>query len=294
MTTDPIDVPALRATINSTLERSLPDDSSLAPELVAAMRYAALGNGKRLRPLLACAAASGCGAPLEQALVPACALEFIHAYSLIHDDLPAMDDDALRHGLPACHIRYGEATAILAGDALQSLAFEALANAPDVSAPTRLRCIQVLAAACGPEGMAGGQARDMAAEGVYLSLGELQALHAAKTGALITAAVQIGALVGNANDEQYVLLTEFAQRIGLAFQIIDDVLDETATTEALGKPAGSDSEAGKSTYPALLGLRQSQELAEELLGEALPMLARAGVENELLKDLALAAVRRSH
>ncbi|MEM1229651.1 MAG: farnesyl diphosphate synthase [Pseudomonadota bacterium] len=297
MTTDSAggaDLTTLRSTINASLESLLPEDSTLAPELIAAMRYTVLGKGKRLRPLLTLAAATGCGASLEHALAPACALEFVHAYSLIHDDLPAMDDDDLRHGLPSCHIRYGEATAILAGDALQALAFETLGTAASLTPQQRLQAVTVLAKAAGPAGMVGGQARDMAAEGVYLSLGELQALHAAKTGALITAAVQIGAVVGDASDEQYVLLTEFAQRIGLAFQIIDDVLDETATTAELGKPAGSDAQASKSTYPSLLGLAQSRELAQELLEEALPMLARAGVRNELLTELGRLAVHRAH
>ncbi|MGI9326219.1 MAG: polyprenyl synthetase family protein [Pseudomonadales bacterium] len=288
------DLPELRATVDDALNVHLPKDTELSEDLLAAMRYATLGNGKRMRPLLTIAAATGCGASLEDALAPACALELIHAYSLIHDDLPAMDDDELRHGLPSCHVRFGEANAILAGDALQALAFETLCGAQGLSQEVRLRSIQVLAAAAGPAGMVGGQARDMEAEKQKLSLGELQRLHAAKTGALMTAAVQIGALVGNASAEQYVLLTEFARRVGLAFQIVDDLLDVTESTEQLGKPAGSDAKAGKNTYPALMGQKASRLRAEELLAEALPMLDRAKIQNPLLGDLAKLSVRRTH
>ncbi len=257
------------------------------------MRYATLGDGKRLRPMLVCGATLGMGADIADALAPACALEFIHAYSLIHDDLPAMDDDDLRHGLPSCHVRFGEANAILAGDALQALAFQTIAEAPNLSETVRLRCIALLSAASGWQGMVGGQTRDMAAENKELSLTELQTLHAAKTGALITAAVQIGAIVGNASTEQYVLLTEFASRIGLAFQIVDDVLDVTGTTEELGKPAGSDAISGKNTYPTLMGLKLASLRAEELLAEALPLLDRAQVASPDLGDLAKLAIRRS-
>ena len=200
----------------------------------------------------------------------------------------------MRHGLASCHIRFGEATAILAGDGLQALAFETLAKAPGLTTQVRLQALSILAAAAGPAGMVGGQSRDMDAEKLTLVLGELETLHAAKTGALMTAAVQIGALVGNASAEQYVLLTEYARRVGLAFQIIDDVLDVTETTEVLGKPAGSDAQAGKNTYPVLLGLSESRLRAEELLAEALPMLDRAGVQNGLLGDLGRLAVRRHH
>ncbi|MEM9744755.1 MAG: farnesyl diphosphate synthase [Pseudomonadota bacterium] len=291
MTTD---LGELRATINDALGHHLPKVSALAPDLIEAMRYAVLGNGKRIRPLLCVAAATGCGGAIEDALAPACALEYIHAYSLIHDDLPAMDDDDLRHGLPSCHIRFGEALAILAGDALQAHAFEVLANAHGLSVSVRLESVALLARASGVTGMAAGQALDMQAEKRRLSLSQLQSLHGAKTGALISAAVQIGAVVAGAEPEQRVLLQEFANRVGLAFQIIDDVLDVTASTDELGKPAGSDLESGKNTYPALLGLEQSRLRAEELLGEALPMLDRAGIGNGLLGELARLSVRRSH
>jgi len=282
----------IKTAIDDALNHHLPKESDLAPELLTAMRYAALGNGKRIRPMLVCATTLALGGHLEDALAPACALEFIHAYSLIHDDLPAMDNDDLRHGLPSCHIRFGDATAILAGDALQALAFSTLADAPALTPEVRLQALSTLSSASGWQGMVGGQCRDMEAEGQALSLTELQALHSAKTGALITAAVQIGALVGGASSEQYVLLTEFANRIGLAFQVVDDVLDLTETTEQLGKPAGSDSKADKNTYPALMGLAQAKLYAEELLGEALPLLGRAKLEQDLLSDIARAAVQR--
>jgi geranylgeranyl diphosphate synthase type II len=286
-------VQSIKVAIEDALDHHLPRDSELAPDLVAAMRYSALGSGKRIRPLLVCAATLGVGGHLEDALAPACALEFIHAYSLIHDDLPAMDDDDLRHGLPSCHVRFGQATAILAGDALQTLAFTTLTEAPAIESDTKVQALRLLSNNSGWKGMVGGQARDMSAEGEKLSLTELQALHSAKTGALITASVQIGALVGGATSEQFVLLTEFANRIGLAFQVIDDVLDMTQSTEHLGKPAGSDTKADKNTYPALMGLIQAQEHAEALLMEALPLLDRAKVSNPLLANIAESAVRRT-
>lgn len=207
-----------------------------------------------------------------------------------------MDDDELRHGLPSGHIKFGEANAILAGDALLTLAFETLANAPISRTDVRLTAIQLLAEASGWQGMVGGQVFDIESENKQLSLSELQVLHAGKTGALIRVAVQIGALFGNAkvDAETYVLLTEYATRIGLAFQIIDDVLDVTQTTETLGKPAKSDVKAKKSTYTSLLGVEQAKSQAEDLLSEALSMLARADLEHDLLEELARAIVLRDH
>ena len=257
MTTD---LRELKATIEDALDHHLPRQSAIAPDLVEAMRYATLSGGKRLRPMLVCAACLAMGGRLADALAPACAVEFVHAYSLIHDDLPAMDDDAMRHGLPSNHVRFGEANAILAGDALQALAFTTLADAAGVPAGARLRAMRLLGDAAGWQGMVGGQSFDLAAEGQRLELEHLQALHGAKTGALIKAAVQIGAVVGNPDleDEAFVLLGEFAGRIGHAFQVIDDVLDVTATSEAIGKPAGSDEHADKSTYPRLMGVNAAR------------------------------------
>jgi farnesyl diphosphate synthase len=292
MTTD---LRGLKATIEDALDHHLPAHSPIAPELVEAMRYATLSGGKRLRPLLACAACLAVGGTLEDALAPACAVEFVHAYSLVHDDLPAMDDDDIRHGLPSSHKRFGEANAILAGDALQALAFQTLADAPGVPASARLRALSLLGDAVGWRGMVGGQSFDLAAEDLALPLDHLESLHAAKTGALIRVAVQIGAIVGkpDLDDETFVLLGEFAARVGHAFQIVDDVLDVTATTETLGKPAGSDEAANKSTYPKLMGVQAATGRAEALLDEALRFLRRAGLGDSLLAELARMSVRRS-
>jgi len=291
MTTDPRE---LKATIEDALDHYLPAQSRLAPDLIEAMRYATLSGGKRLRPMLVCAACTAVGGALEDALAPACAVEFVHAYSLIHDDLPAMDDDDVRHGLPSNHVRFGEAGAILAGDALQALAFRILAEAPNVPVASRLRAVALLADAAGWQGMVGGQSFDLASETRQLPIEHLEALHSAKTGALIKAAVQIGAVVGNPglDDETFVLLGEFAGRIGHAFQVIDDVLDVTATTETLGKPAGSDQVSDKSTYPSLIGVSASRERAHRLLEEGLKFLQRAGLRETMLAALARRAVER--
>ena len=206
-----------------------------------------------------------------------------------------MDNDELRHGLPSGHVQFGEATAILAGDALNTLAFGTLANAPNVRNDVRLTAVQILAEAAGWKGMVGGQVFDLAAENKTLSLSDLRTLHGAKTGALIRASVQIGAVFGNPElePERYVLLTEFATRIGLAFQVIDDVLDVTQTTQTLGKPAGSDEKANKSTYPSLLGVEQARTHARDLLAEAETLLERAGLDNDLLLLIARQIVHRT-
>jgi farnesyl diphosphate synthase len=258
------------------------------------MRYATLSGGKRLRPMLVCAACTAVGGALEDALAPACAVEFIHAYSLVHDDLPAMDNDDVRHGLPSNHVRFGEANAILAGDALQALAFRTLAEAPNVPVATRLRALVLLSDAAGWQGMVGGQSFDLASESRQLPLAHLEALHAAKTGALIQAAVQIGAVVGNPtlDDERFVLLGEFAARVGHAFQVIDDVLDVTATSDELGKPAGSDTAADKSTYPRLMGVGAARKQAQQLLADGLKFLRRAELGDTLLAELARRSVER--
>ncbi|MBX3707144.1 MAG: polyprenyl synthetase family protein [Pseudomonadales bacterium] len=293
MTTD---LDGLKGVIEATLARLLPDHSPIAPDLVAAMRYATLSGGKRLRPMLVCAACTGVGGRLAHALAPACAVEFVHAYSLVHDDLPAMDDDDLRHGVPSNHVRFGEATAILAGDALQALAFQTLAQAPDLSDPVRLRTLTLLTDAVGWRGMVGGQSFDLAAEARALAQEELAALHGAKTGALIRAAVQIGAVVGDPDlpAATFDILGAFGTRLGLAFQVIDDVLDVTASTAELGKPAGSDLLAEKSTYPKLLGVDGARALADRLLAEALDLLGQAGLQNDWLAQLAHRGVRRAY
>jgi len=284
----------LKTTIEDALDHYLPAQSPIAQKLVDAMRYATLSGGKRLRPMLVCAACTGVGGALEDALAPACAVEVIHADSLIHDDLPAMDDDALRHGLPSNHVQFGEASAILAGDALQALAFRTLAEAPNVPPAARLRTVTLLGDAAGWAGMVGGQGFDLAAEHQSLDLEGLEALHGAKTGALIRAAVQIGAVVGRPalDDETFVLLGEFASRVGHAFQIIDDVLDVTASSDVLGKPAGSDDAAHKSTYPSLMGVDAARDRAIRLLAEAMKFLHRAGLADSQLAELARRSVER--
>ena len=283
-----------KSAVEDALRLYLPSESSIAQPLVDAMRHAALGGGKRLRPLFVCAACTSFGGRLEQALAPACAVEFIHAYSLIHDDLPSMDDDELRRGLPSCHVAYGEATAILAGDALQALAFETLAGAQGVRAEIRAAAVQTLGKACGWAGLVGGQSFDLASAGRSLAESQLRELHAAKTSALIRAAVELGALFAGAPDEPRRGVGEFAERIGLAFQIVDDILDETQSTEALGKPAGSDRQAHKSTFPALMGEVPAHDLARKLLEEALYILKQAGLHEGPLAELARLSVKRRY
>lgn len=283
---------AVRAAIEEALDGVLPSHSPIAQPLVDAMRYAALGGGKRLRPMLTCASCMAFGGRLEDALPPACAVELIHAYSLVHDDLPAMDDDALRRGRPSCHAAYGEAVAILVGDALQTLAFEVLAGAPAGSAANRAVAVSLLAEAVGWQGMVGGQAFDMASEGQRLGLAELKALHAAKTGALISAAVRIGALFADATEAQMAVAKAFGDRVGLGFQIIDDVLDVVSDTATLGKPAGSDQEADKSTFVTLMSLDDARREARALSEEASDLLRREGLQDTLLAELGRQAVER--
>ena len=283
--------------INTYLADFLPRQSEIAQPMVDAMRHAVLGGGKRLRPQLACATCHALGTPFEHAMPAACALEFIHCYSLVHDDLPAMDNDEMRHGLPSAHVAFGEANAILAGDSLHSLAFQTISESTLHSAELKLRMIELLAEAAGWAGMAGGQCLDIAAEGTTLSLSELQVLHGAKTGALIRVAVQLGALSSaqtELHDEQFLLLTEYGNRIGLAFQIMDDVLDVTATSEQLGKPAGSDEALDKNTFPRLMGLEQANEMAHTLVEEGLAFLARSRLDAYLLASLARLVVERKH
>ena len=283
---------ALKAAIEDALLRFLPERSAIAQALLDAMRYAALGGGKRFRPLLTCAACTAFGGRAEDALAPACAVEFIHAYSLVHDDLPAMDDAALRRGAPSCHAVHGEALAILAGDALQTLAFSTLATS-SASAATRLAAIGVLAEASGWRGMAGGQCFDLASVGRALTLPELQALHGAKTGALIAAAVRLGALFANADAQSQALAEEFGGRIGLAFQIMDDVLDVVGDSAALGKSAKADEQAGKPTFAAVMGAPAARAKAQAILAEAQALLRGGGLQDSLLAQLGDQAVNRS-
>lgn len=243
--------------------------------LVQAMRHGSLLGGKRLRPYLVYASGQLFGLNLSNLDAPAAAIECIHAYSLIHDDLPAMDDDDLRRGQPTCHIKFGEANAILAGDALQTLAFSILADVemPDVAVKDRLSMISELARASGVAGMCAGQALDLAAEGQQVDLNALELIHRHKTGALIRAAVRIGALAAGAPGRAALpLLDRYAEAIGLAFQVQDDILDVIGDTQTLGKRQGADQQLGKSTYPALLGLEGAQAKAKDLYLEAVAAL----------------------
>lgn len=283
------DLLALSARADQALARALPPDAQPPVELHRAMRYAVLGGGKRLRPLLVYVTGRAFDAPLEVLDACAIAVEVIHAYSLVHDDLPAMDDDALRRGRPTCHVAFGEAMAILAGDALQALAFEVLANDPAlaVGAATRLEMLRVLAAACGSHGMAGGQAFDLAAVGRPLAASELERMHVYKTGALFRASVQLGALAAGCDDPRVLAaLDEYGHAIGLAFQVRDDLLDIEAASEQLGKTAGKDSAANKPTYPSILGLEASRAELARLTARAVAATDVIGERARGLRDLA--------
>ncbi len=258
---------AVQKRTEAALEQRLPA-AALAPvKLHEAMRYASLGGGKRIRPLLCHAAGEAFGASPALIDFPACAVEMIHAYSLVHDDLPCMDNDILRRGKPTCHVEFDEATALLVGDALQSLAFQVLADAPTTS-ERRVEMLSVLAPAAGSRGMAGGQAIDLAAIGKPLSLEELEFMHVHKTGALIRASVLLGAGCGSADAGAITQLIPFANRVGLLFQVVDDILDAESTTATLGKTAGKDAQQNKPTYVSILGIRKAREKAVELRSEA--------------------------
>jgi farnesyl diphosphate synthase len=287
---------ALSARADDVLGRVLPPEDQPPVELHRAMRYAVLGGGKRLRPLLVYATGNAFGAPLDRLDATAAAVEIIHAYSLVHDDLPAMDDDDLRRGRPTCHVAFGEAMAILAGDALQALAFEVLAHdaALDVDANTRVGMLRALATACGSHGMAGGQAFDLAAVGQRLDAAELERMHAYKTGALIRASVRLGALAASVRDAATLdALERYGHAVGLAFQIRDDLLDIEAGTETLGKTAGKDAAAAKPTYPAILGIDASLAELSRLTDEALEAIAPLGASARSLADIARFVAERA-
>ncbi|MEX3019076.1 (2E,6E)-farnesyl diphosphate synthase [Kluyvera sp. STS39-E] len=260
--------------------------------LVNAMQYGALLGGKRLRPFLVYATGKMFGVSTVTLDAPAAAVECIHAYSLMHDDLPAMDDDDLRRGQPTCHIKFGEASAILAGDALQTLAFSILSDAPmtEVSDRDRLAMLSELASASGVAGMCGGQALDLEAEGQQVNLEMLERIHRHKTGALIRSAVRLGALsAGEQGRRALPLLDKYAESIGLAFQVQDDILDVVGDTATLGKRQGADQQLGKSTYPALLGLEQARKKASDLIADAhqsLNELAAQSLDTTALEALA--------
>jgi len=280
--------------IERALDRYLPKTRS--PDgLEQAMRYGVFAGGKRLRPILALATCECLGSPTTPVVPFACAIEFIHAYSLIHDDLPAMDDDVLRRGKPTTHVKFGEATAILAGDALLTEAFRIMGEAAVRAGALRPVAVQALveiAQAAGIHGMVGGQAADMAAEGTTIDLPRLEFIHVRKTGALIRAAVRTGALLGNARADQLRRLTRYADRFGLAFQVTDDILDAEAPTDVTGKTVGRDRARRKAAYPALLGLSASKDRARDLVAAALRELQPFGPAAEPLRALARFVVSR--
>jgi len=265
----------IQARTEAALARLLPPPHMAPARLHEAMRYATLEGGKRVRPLLVFAAGEVAAAPPERLEFAACAVELIHAYSLVHDDLPCMDDDVLRRGKPTCHVEFDEATALLAGDALQSLAFQLLAEYRLAEDPRiQLKMIDLFARACGSRGMAGGQAIDLDAVGKSISLPELEHMHILKTGALIRASVLFGAHCGSGLTEpQLESLDRYGKYVGLAFQVVDDILDEEGSSVTLGKTAGKDKQGGKPTYTSLMGLAGAKQFASELLADANAALA---------------------
>ncbi|MDR1935478.1 MAG: polyprenyl synthetase family protein [Candidatus Accumulibacter sp.] len=279
--------------VEKALARHLPSAEAIPARLHRAMRYSCLNGGKRVRPLLAFASGEICAAPEEKLEIVACALEMIHAYSLVHDDLPCMDNDVLRRGRPTCHVEYGEATALLAGDALQTQAFLLLARESLGDPAVQLEMLRVLAHACGSLGMAGGQAIDLDAVGRALELPELELMHAMKTGALIRAAATLGALCGEGlPDGARQALDRFAKRAGLLFQVVDDILDCTASTATLGKTAGKDSAADKPSCVGLMGLERAREFAGQLREQAIESLASFGERARRLVELTDFIARR--
>jgi farnesyl diphosphate synthase len=284
----------VRARMEVCLGRVLPEGKLVPQRLHEAMRYTALGGGKRVRPLLLFAAGEVSAAPPERLEIAASAVELIHAYSLVHDDLPCMDDDSLRRGKPTCHVEYDEATALLVGDSLQSLAFQLLSGSTLADTPARqLRMIEILALAAGSRGMAGGQAIDLASIDKNLSLPELELMHIHKTGALIRVSVQLGALAGRElADGQSKALDDFAKWIGLAFQVIDDVLDAEGNTATLGKTAGKDAKDNKPTYVGIMGISGARAFAHELKDKAESALSELGEAAQRLGEIGRYIVER--
>jgi geranylgeranyl diphosphate synthase type II len=285
-----------RELVDRALETALPAAEAWPPRVHEAMRYSVFAGGKRVRPLLAMAGAAAVGGDPAVAMPLACAVEMIHTYSLIHDDLPAMDDDDLRRGRPTCHKAFGEAVAILAGDALLTHAFGELARVPPGVSPEerarRLEAVSLLAEACGTSGLVGGQVVDLECEGQPVDGATVERIHRAKTGALLLACVQGGAVLGGADAAALAALTTYGRAIGLAFQVIDDVLDATEDTAHLGKTAGKDAEAEKATYVRVHGIEASRGIASALLDEALRALRPLGAAAGPLASLARLIVER--
>lgn len=272
--------------VDRALNQYLPRAATKPATLHKAMRYSLFAGGKRLRPIVAIAAAETCGGSTEAALPAACAVECIHTYSLIHDDLPCMDDDDLRRGQPTSHKVFGEGVAVLAGDALLTIAFEILAQAENTTRYKVPAMITELATGAGSRWLIAGQVMDLEGEGREISRAELRFIHSAKTAALLTTSIRLGAMSANATPAKLEKLTEFGQALGLAFQVIDDILDVTQTTEKLGKTAGKDVEATKATYPALFGLERSREEARRLTAAAHEALTPFGEKGARLREIA--------
>jgi geranylgeranyl pyrophosphate synthase len=273
--------------VDAELDRLLPAESEAPATVHSAIRWSVFAGGKRFRPILLRAVGECFGAPTTDLLRTACALEMIHAYSLIHDDLPSMDDDDLRRGRATCHVRFGEATAILAGDALQTLAFRIVSEDQQLSAEQRVRLISEIARAAGtPAGMVAGQAWDLDAESREIAGDELEKIHRLKTGALIIAAARCGAIIANASETELSLISEYAAQLGLLFQITDDLLDVTATAETLGKTPGKDMRAAKATYPNIHGLAGARKLAEQVHARSLTTLKQLDQPTERLHAIA--------
>jgi geranylgeranyl diphosphate synthase type II len=281
----------IRPRVEKALEGYTQLPSGCPNPLAEAIRYSLLAPAKRLRPLLVCMAAEACGGSLAEAMPAACAVEMIHTYSLIHDDLPAMDDDDLRRGRPTNHKVYGEALAILAGDALLTMAFEVLAR--DIQPPqVAAECCAVLASAAGPCWLVGGQAADLEGAALHNELGALESIHRRKTGAMFLASLKMGALTAGADATQLNALEEYGRRLGLAFQIMDDLLDVQGDEEAVGKRLGKDASRGKVTFPGLLGIDESHQRAQTLITEACQALAPFGSAAEGLEALARYVLER--
>jgi len=284
-----------RTAVDRALESLVPPASTFPPVVFEAMRYSLFAGGKRVRPILAVASAEALGANTTGLLPIACSLELIHTYSLIHDDLPAMDNDALRRGRPTCHKVYGEANAILAGDGLLNMAFEVLADPKrikSVPAGRMLAVISVIARASGAFGMIGGQAVDMLSEGKDVDIPTLEYIHTHKTGALIRASVRIGALYAKAGEKRLKALTRYGEYVGLAFQIADDILDITGTQEQIGKDTGSDLKKGKKTFPSFYGIEESRRRAREVADRAVASLKEFDRKADPLRELAKYIVHR--
>ncbi len=272
--------------VDEKLESLVPSERIEPMRLHAAIRWSLFAGGKRFRPALVFAVGRMFGAADEKLIRAAAAIEMIHTYSLVHDDLPAMDDDDLRRGRETCHRKFGEATAILAGDVLQTLAFQTIAEDENLSAEIRVRLIREIARAAGtPQGMVAGQQLDLEAEGKTISIERLEKIHQSKTGAMISVAARSGAIVAEASEKEIAVITGYAEKLGLLFQITDDLLDVTQPTEVLGKTAGKDLTAEKATYPAVYGLKKTQKLAAELYAECRVALVEIDKPTEILREL---------